>query len=106
MATTEALYAHLKTEIQSIGEAGLYKVERGIGSPQSAHIRTIAADDTKSTLINFCANNYLGLADDARLISAAKQGLDEFGFGMASVRFICGTQTSHRALEAALGAIP
>jgi glycine C-acetyltransferase len=53
-------------------------------------------------VINFCANNYLGLADDPRLIAAAKQGLDEFGFGMASVRFICGTQTSHRALESAL----
>ena len=74
---------------------GFYKSERVIQSPQSAAIRL---GDGKSVL-NFCANNYLGLADDPRLVAAAKAGLDEWGFGMASVRFICGTQDVHKRLE-------
>src|ERR1035437_5082926 len=98
MTTTEAFYVRLETEIQSIQDAGLYEAERVIGSPQSAHVRTVAANGTKSIVINFCANNYLGLANDPRLVVAAKQGLDQYGFGMASVRVICGTQTSHCAL--------
>ncbi|HJU24508.1 MAG TPA: glycine C-acetyltransferase [Casimicrobiaceae bacterium] len=84
--------------LQRIRADGFYKTERVIGSPQAAEIRLADGQD----VINFCANNYLGLADDERLIAAAKKGLDEFGFGMASVRFICGTQTVHKALEDAI----
>lgn len=78
-----------------IKEAGLWKGERVITTPQSREIRT----DSLSVL-NFCANNYLGLADNAELIEAAKQGLDTHGFGLSSVRFICGTQDIHKQLEA------
>ncbi len=89
----------LTTELAAIREAGTYKRERVITSPQAANIRTAGRE-----VLNFCANNYLGLADDARLIAAAKRGLDEHGYGMASVRFICGTQDVHKALEAAVSA--
>ena len=92
------MYGSVKDEIaatlQEIRDAGLYKNERELTSPQSAHITTLKAE-----AINFCANNYLGLADDAKIIEASKKALDEWGFGMASVRFICGTQTQHTALE-------
>jgi glycine C-acetyltransferase len=91
-------YQHLAATLQQIRADGFYKRERQIATPQNSTLKL----ESGAEVINFCANNYLGLADDARLIAAAKQGLDEFGFGMASVRFICGTQTSHRALEAAL----
>ncbi len=93
-------YQHLAATLQQIRADGFYKRERQIATPQNSTLKL----ESGAEVINFCANNYLGLADDARLIAAAKQGLDEFGFGMASVRFICGTQTSHRALEAALAA--
>ena len=83
-------------ELESIREQGLFKGERVITSPQSARI-TLA--DGRQVL-NFCANNYLGLADNARVIQAAKDALDSHGFGMASVRFICGTQDLHKQLEA------
>ncbi|WHZ20659.1 MAG: 2-amino-3-ketobutyrate coenzyme A ligase [Rhodanobacteraceae bacterium] len=83
------------SELQAIRDSGLYKDERIITSPQSAEITL--ADGRK--VLNFCANNYLGLADDPRLIEAAKQALDTHGFGMASVRFICGTQDLHKQLE-------
>ena len=79
---------------------GFYKTERVIQSPQSAAIRLAEGNE----VLNFCANNYLGLADDARLIAAAKEGLDQWGFGMASVRFICGTQSVHKKLESRLSA--
>ncbi len=82
-------------ELSAIREQGLYKDERIITSPQSAEITL--ADGRK--VLNFCANNYLGLADHPRLIAAAKQALDTHGFGMASVRFICGTQDLHKQLE-------
>ncbi|HEX7340646.1 MAG TPA: glycine C-acetyltransferase [Rhodanobacteraceae bacterium] len=82
-------------ELLAIREAGLYKDERIITSPQSAEI---TLDDGRKVL-NFCANNYLGLADHPRLIDAAKKALDSHGFGMASVRFICGTQDLHKQLE-------
>src|SRR5690606_4428351 len=75
--------------------AGLYKPEHVISTPQGARVEL---EDGRSVL-NMCANNYLGLADDPELIAAAKRGLDEWGFGMASVRFICGTQTIHTELE-------
>ncbi|WP_296659696.1 glycine C-acetyltransferase [Paraburkholderia sp.] len=90
--------AHLRATLDQIRADGFYKSERVIATPQSSDIRL--ADGTG--VLNFCANNYLGLADDARLIAAAKDGLDRDGFGMASVRFICGTQTVHKSLEAAL----
>ncbi|MGF6809630.1 glycine C-acetyltransferase [Paraburkholderia sp. Clong3] len=92
--------AHLRGTLEQIRADGFYKSERVIASPQSADVRLADGSD----VLNFCANNYLGLADDARLIEAAKQGLDSDGFGMASVRFICGTQTVHKQLEAALAA--
>ena len=85
---------HLETTLKAIEADGLYKRERNITSPQGAHISVAGAD-----MLNLCANNYLGLADDPRLIDAAKGALDSHGFGMASVRFICGTQYLHRALE-------
>ncbi|HEY7049994.1 MAG TPA: glycine C-acetyltransferase [Jatrophihabitantaceae bacterium] len=84
----------LKATLDEIRTAGLYKNERELASPQSAHVQSGGND-----VLNFCANNYLGLADHPTLIEAAKNALDEWGFGMASVRFICGTQTQHTALE-------
>jgi glycine C-acetyltransferase len=81
-------------EIESIRQAGLYKEERTILSPQSSHIRIKQGD-----VVNFCANNYLGLASDPRVIAAAYEGLSKYGFGMASVRFICGTLDIHKELE-------
>ena len=83
-------------ELESIRAQGLFKSERVIASPQSAEITL--ADGRK--VLNFCANNYLGLADHPEVIQAAKDALDSHGFGMASVRFICGTQDLHKQLEA------
>lgn len=85
----------LEKELQAIREAGLYKKERVITTPQGAEIRT---EDGKE-VINFCANNYLGLSSHPRVIAAAKRGIDTHGFGMSSVRFICGTQDIHKELE-------
>ncbi|WP_044266704.1 glycine C-acetyltransferase [Bacteroides timonensis] len=86
---------YLKEEIQGIKDAGLYKNERVIITPQSAEIKTSNGD----SVLNFCANNYLGLSNNEALIEAAKKALDERGYGMSSVRFICGTQDTHKALE-------
>ncbi|NOY38443.1 MAG: glycine C-acetyltransferase [Chlorobi bacterium] len=86
---------HLQQEVASIKEAGLYKDERIITSPQGAEI-TIS---TGEKVLNFCANNYLGLSNNPKLIGAAKDALDQRGYGMSSVRFICGTQDIHRELE-------
>jgi glycine C-acetyltransferase len=94
----DAYRTHLRRTLDGIRAEGFYKTERIIGSPQSPVIRLADGQD----VLNFCANNYLGLADDPRLIAAAKDGLDAYGFGMASVRFICGTQSVHKDLEAAL----
>jgi len=80
--------------LREIEEAGLRKHERALTTPQDAHIATAAGAS-----VNFCANNYLGLADDPRVVAAARDALDRWGFGMASVRFICGTQTQHELLE-------
>ena len=85
----------LASEIEGLKEQGLYKSERVIQGQQSADIEVTGGEH----VINFCANNYLGLANDPRLIAAGQEGLDELGFGMASVRFICGTQTIHKELE-------
>ena len=90
---------HLQKELQEIKDAGLYKNERIIVTPQSAEIKV---ENTPGEVLNFCANNYLGLADDARLIEAAKKTMDERGYGMSSVRFICGTQDLHKELEKAI----
>jgi len=87
----------LATELESIREQGLYKTERVITTPQSASIKT-----NDREVLNFCANNYLGLADNAEVIKAAKDALDTHGFGLASVRFICGTQDLHKQLEAVI----
>ncbi|MCH5226295.1 MAG: glycine C-acetyltransferase [Muribaculaceae bacterium] len=93
------LKEHLEKELTGIKEAGLYKNERVIQSPQGAEI---SVENTPGEVLNFCANNYLGLADDSRLIEAAKKAMDTRGYGMASVRFICGTQDLHKELEAAI----
>ena len=89
---------HLQTILTEIKEAGLYKNERIIITPQSSAIQVEGGKD----VINFCANNYLGLADNPELIQAAKDRMDARGYGMASVRFICGTQDTHKQLEQAI----
>ena len=89
---------HLQTILSDIKEAGLYKNERVIITPQSSAIQVAGGKD----VINFCANNYLGLADNQELIQAAKDKMDARGYGMASVRFICGTQDTHKQLEQAI----
>ena len=94
----DSFYRHIDNTLHQIRDDGFFKRERLIATPQQTTLRL----ESGAEVINFCANNYLGLADDARLIAAAKRGLDDFGFGMASVRFICGTQTSHRDLEVAI----
>jgi len=90
-----AYLAFLKNELNELKEAGLYKSERVITSPQQAEIRLGNNED----VINLCANNYLGLSDNSELVSTAKQSLDKYGYGMSSVRFICGTQSDHKQLE-------
>ncbi|MBN8888222.1 MAG: glycine C-acetyltransferase [Rudaea sp.] len=95
---TYAAQNRLNQELESIREAGLYKTERVIATPQSASIKTTDGRE----VLNFCANNYLGLADNAEIIQAAKDALDTHGFGLASVRFICGTQDLHKQLEATI----
>ena len=92
---------HLEKELKDIKDAGLYKNERIIVTPQSSDIE-VEADGKKGEVLNFCANNYLGLADNSRLIAAAKKAMDERGYGMSSVRFICGTQDLHKELEKAI----
>ncbi|ONI82172.1 glycine C-acetyltransferase [Saccharothrix sp. ALI-22-I] len=90
-----AMREDLRTGLDEIRSAGLYKAERVIGTPQNAAVRVGSGDE----VLNFCANNYLGLADHPRLVQAAHEALDRWGFGMASVRFICGTQEPHKELE-------
>ena len=92
---TYAIRNELLAELDAIRAQGLYKEERIITSPQAAEITL----DDGAKVLNFCANNYLGLADHPELIAAAKAALDRWGFGMASVRFICGTNAAHHALE-------
>ena len=87
--------AHLQTELDEIQSKGLYKNERVIDSPQGSHVRVAEGQE----VINLCANNYLGLAQDPEVKAAAAAGLEQWGYGMASVRFICGTQTPHKLLE-------
>jgi glycine C-acetyltransferase len=94
-----AMKQQLQEELDGIRAAGLFKAERPISSPQSGRVLAGSAGTQPRPVLNFCANNYLGLADDPRIIAAAKQAMDERGFGMASVRFICGTQDLHLHLE-------
>src|SRR5674476_27056 len=95
---TRSFYEHISNTLKQIQNDGFFKLERVIATPQNSGIKL----QSGQAVINFCANNYLGLADDPRVLAAAKRGLDDYGFGMASVRFICGTQTVHRELEAAI----
>ncbi|HKK47331.1 MAG TPA: glycine C-acetyltransferase [Balneolaceae bacterium] len=90
------LKERLENELNELKEEGLYKEERIITTPQGAVIKT----DAGKEVINFCSNNYLGLSSDPRVLKAAKDTIDEYGYGMSSVRFICGTQTIHKELEA------
>ena len=91
----------IAAELETIRSENLWKSERPIVTPQSGHVR-VEVDGTRREVLNLCANNYLGLADDPTLIAAAKQALDSHGLGMASVRFICGTTDLHRELEQAV----
>ena len=91
---------HLRRTVDAIRAEGFYKAERVIESPQSSQIVLSSGAE----VLNFCANNYLGLANDPRLVAAAREGLEHWGFGMASVRFICGTQAVHKELERAISA--
>ncbi len=100
---SDAFFSDLKAELAQIEADGLYKRERIITSEQFSEI-DVTADGQQSHVINFCANNYLGLANHPALIQAAKDTLDSHGFGMASVRFICGTQDLHKELEAKIAA--
>ncbi|MEE9141271.1 MAG: aminotransferase class I/II-fold pyridoxal phosphate-dependent enzyme, partial [Gammaproteobacteria bacterium] len=90
-----AYLKHLASEVEQLKESGLFKSERVITTPQGPQIGVSGGGE----VINFCANNYLGLADHPELIEAAHKALDEYGYGMSSVRFICGTQTIHKDLE-------
>jgi glycine C-acetyltransferase len=98
-----AVLVDIQAELDHIRAQSLWKTERPIVSPQEGHIR-VARDGGTRDVLNFCANNYLGLADHPALIAAAKRAMDTHGLGMASVRFICGTSDLHRALEAAIAA--
>jgi len=98
MPMTEAATSKFRQKIQDIRDAGTYNEERVITSQQDADIEVESGDH----VINFCANNYLGLANHPEIMEAAKNGVDRYGFGVASVRFICGTQTVHKQLEHAL----
>jgi len=93
-----AFLDHIRGELETIETEGLYKRERLIASPQSGRI-TVSDGNGSREMVNLCANNYLGLANHPEIEAAAKHAVDEYGFGMASVRFICGAQTQHRALE-------
>jgi glycine C-acetyltransferase len=90
------LIDHMESALAEIRDQGLYKEERPLRSPQAAEVH---AESWDQELINLCANNYLGLANHPQMIAAAHAGLDSHGFGMASVRFICGTQDIHKQLE-------
>ena len=93
----DAMNAHLRRELDGLKAAGLYKAERRIETPQRPGVAVAGAD-----VVNFCANNYLGLANHPAVVEAAQAGLRQYGYGLASVRFICGTQELHKQLEAAV----
>src|SRR6184192_3530817 len=93
----ESMRSDLTRQLQEIRDAGLWKPERVIGSPQGANVAVMQRE-----VLNLCANNYLGLADHPDVVAAARDALDRWGYGLASVRFICGTQEIHKQLEGAL----
>jgi glycine C-acetyltransferase len=95
---SEAFFSSLAAETESLKSEGLFKSERLIAGPQQASIK-VSSNGQTSQVLNLCANNYLGLANHPEVIAAAHKALDQFGYGMASVRFICGTQTIHKELE-------
>ena len=95
--SSQSFYTRLQTELQEVKDAGLFKTERVIASEQGAEITV-----NGKQVLNFCANNYLGLSSDAKVLEAAKKTIDERGYGMSSVRFICGTQDIHKELESKL----
>ncbi|MGB5049839.1 MAG: aminotransferase class I/II-fold pyridoxal phosphate-dependent enzyme, partial [Caldilineaceae bacterium] len=95
MIMKQEIYQQIAAELEEIMAAGLYKKERIITTPQAAEISTTAGKG----VLNFCANNYLGLSSNSEVIDAAKEAIDTHGFGMSSVRFICGTQDIHKVLE-------
>ncbi|AWZ04955.1 MULTISPECIES: glycine C-acetyltransferase [unclassified Streptomyces] len=99
----ETVRADIRTTLDEIRAAGLHKSERVIGTPQNAAV-AVTSGCAAGEVLNFCANNYLGLADHPEVVTAAKEALDRWGYGMASVRFICGTQEVHKELEARLSA--
>jgi glycine C-acetyltransferase len=93
-----AVPASVSSALDELREAGLYKRERKLQSPQDSRIKI----DDAGSVLNLCANNYLGLANHPEIVQAAHEALDRWGYGLASVRFICGTQSCHKELEAAL----
>jgi glycine C-acetyltransferase len=102
MSSTASFYAHIGSELATTRDAGLYKSERIIASAQGAHVRIIAADGRSREVLNMCANNYLGLSSHPEVVAAAHEALRTHGYGLSSVRFICGTQDLHKTLEARL----
>ena len=102
MTTSQDFYSHVGRELQAIRDAGLYKAERVIATPQGAHIRTLSPDGSTREVLNLCANNYLGLSAHPGVVAAAHAALRTHGYGLSSVRFICGTQDLHKRLEARL----
>ena len=101
---TAAFQNHLDGILRGIEADGLYKRERLIAGPQGGRIDVMAGAERRRGVVNLCSNNYLGLADHPAIVAAARRALDDFGFGMASVRFICGAQTLHRELEESIAA--
>src|SRR5271157_4911292 len=100
-AMSDAFLRHIRATLDEIEAAGLFKRERLLTGPQGGRIR-VASDSGEREMLNLCANNYLGLANHPEIVAAATKAMDAFGFGMASVRFICGAQTLHRELEQAI----
>ena len=98
---SDAFLRHIRATLDEIDAAGLFKRERLLAGPQGGRIR-VASESGQREMLNLCANNYLGLANHPEIVAAATQAMDAFGFGMASVRFICGAQTLHRELEQAI----
>jgi glycine C-acetyltransferase len=98
---SDAFLRHVRATLDEIEAAGLFKRERLLAGPQGGRIR-VASGEGERSMLNLCANNYLGLADHPEVIAAARSAMDRFGFGMASVRFICGAETLHRELESAI----
>ena len=102
MTASHPFFAHLTQELDGIRAAGLHKSERIIATPQGAHIRIKTAEGGERAVLNFCANNYLGLSSHPAVVQAAHEALRTHGYGLSSVRFICGTQDLHKTLEARL----